>query len=104
MPSHAHPGHSAGESQTTRDHDTIRRWAEERGGKPASVKGTERHGEDAGLLRIDFPGYSGENSLEPITWDDFFQKFDEKRLAFLYQDKTKEGEQSRFFKLIASEP
>ncbi len=103
MAAHSTGGRHTGESKTTTDHNVIRRWAEERGGKPASVRGTERKGEEAGLLRIDFPGYSGENTLEPISWDDFFEKFDESGLAFLYQEQTKEGEPSRFFKFIANE-
>jgi len=90
----------AGESKVTTDHDTIRKWAEARDGKPATVKQTE-HGDGAGLLRIDFPGYSGKGSLEEITWDEFFTKFDEKHLAFLYQDTTSSGEESRFFKLVS---
>jgi len=44
------------------DHETIRRWVEERGGWPARVKGTGND-DDPGLLRIDFPGFSGEKSL-----------------------------------------
>ena len=35
-----------------------------------------------------------------IEWDDFFQTFDERKLAFLYQDKTKDGGTSRFFKFV----
>ena len=69
---------------------------EARGGWPASVKGTEERGEEAGLLRIDYPGYSGEGRLEKITWDEFFDKFDEEGLAFLYQNKRN----SRFSKLV----
>jgi hypothetical protein len=83
----------AGESKVTTDHDEIRRWVEERSGHPARVKGTD-------LLRIDYPGFSGEETLEPISWDEFFRVFDENRLAFLYQDKTKDGEISRFSKII----
>lgn len=89
----------ANESRTTTDHETIRKWVEARGGKPSAVKSTERNG-DVGLLRINFPGYGGEDSLEEISWDDFFAKFDEKHLAFLYQDQTSSGEQSRFFKFV----
>ena len=89
-----------GESKVTTDHKTIREWAESRGGKPATVKRTEKEGE-VGVLRIDFPGYRGESSLEEITWDEFFQKFDEKNLAFLYQEHTSSGEESRFFKLVS---
>ncbi|MDQ3856756.1 MAG: hypothetical protein M3281_10235 [Chloroflexota bacterium] len=91
----------AGESKTTRDHDTIRKWAEERGGKPATVRGTG-DGDDAGVLRIDFPGGSGDR-LEEISWEDFFQKFDESHLVFLYQEETKGGKESRFFKLVSEE-
>lgn len=42
---------AASESQTTTDHDEIRRWVEEHDGKPASVKDTERD-DEAGVLRI----------------------------------------------------
>ncbi len=90
----------ASESKTTTDHKAIQEWAEARGGKPSTVKSTEKDGE-AGVLRIDFPGYSGAGSLEEITWEEFFQKFDEKKLAFLYQEHTSSGEESRFFKLVS---
>ena len=86
-------------SNTTTDHDQIRKWVEERGGHPAKVKGTEK-GKSSGLLRIDYPGYSGENRLEEISWEEFFEGFEENELAFLYQEKTSDGELSRFSKLI----
>lgn len=87
------------EAQRTTDHDTIRRWVEERKGHPARVKGTGSD-DDAGLLRIDFPGYSGEQRLEEISWEEFFDKFDESDLAFLYQDRKGDGELSTFNKLV----
>jgi hypothetical protein len=87
------------EALNTVDHNTIRQWAEQRGGRPATVTATKTKG-DAGILRIDFPGYSGEETLEEISWDDFFMKFDESRLAFLYQETTDDGSPSRFCKLI----
>lgn len=90
----------AGESKTTTDHETIRHWAEQRGGKPAVVKGTE-DGEGGGLLRINFPG-GAEESLQDISWDDFFQTFDERSLVFLYQEQAADGKESRFFKFIDS--
>ena len=89
----------ATESKSTTNHDEIRKWAEARGGRPTTVKSTAK-GEAAGLLRIDFPGYSGADSLETILWDDFFKKFDEAGLKFLYQEKTKDGAESRFFKFV----
>ena len=87
------------ETKQTTDHDAIRRWAEARDGRPATVAGTESSGEDAGILRIDFPGGEGDR-LETIDWDEWFRTFDEEGLAFLYQDEVKSGEESRFFKLV----
>ncbi|MDB9526299.1 hypothetical protein PN498_09905 [Oscillatoria sp. CS-180] len=88
------------ESKTTTDHDTIKQWVESRNGFPATVKSTKEEGEP-GLLRIDFPDYSGEDSLERIEWDEFFDKFEESSLAFLYQEELKSGEESRFCKLVS---
>jgi hypothetical protein len=87
------------EAEVTTDHAAIRRWAESRGGRPASVRGTGRAGEDAGLLRIDFEPELAEG-LELVSWDDFFAKFDREKLAFLHQDKTADGSQSRFHKFV----
>lgn len=86
-------------SKQTTDHDEIRSWVEERGGQPAHVKTTGDDG-DVGLLRISFPGYDDEDddNLEPIGWDQFFEKFDEEKLSFLYQDRTADGELSTFNK------
>ena len=85
------------EAQQTTNHDEIRKWAEKRGGRPASVRGTEEGKEDAGILRIAF---TDDENLETIEWDEFFDKFEEEHLAFLYQDKTADGGESRFFKLV----
>lgn len=89
----------ASETKTTTDHDEIRRWVEEHDGTPASVKGTES-GDEAGVLRIDFPGGTGADRLEQISWHEWFKKFEESGLAFLYQERKADGEDSTFFKLI----
>ena len=89
-------------TNTTTNRTEIQNWVEERGGHPARVKGTENE-QSAGLLRIDYPGFSGEDTLEPITWEEFFTAFEENNLAFLYQEETKDGELSRFSKLVNRE-
>ena len=87
-------------SETTTDHDTIRKWIEARGGVPTVVKGTE--GEDGeGLLRVDFA--ERDEKLEEIPWEEFFATFEDRGLAFLHQDKTKDGSESRFFKFVKRE-
>ncbi|MFL6314006.1 MAG: hypothetical protein ACJ71W_18060 [Terriglobales bacterium] len=55
------------------------------------------------MIRLDFPGFSGEQSLEHIEWDEWLQKFDESGLALLVQDTTADGQQSNFNKLISRE-
>jgi len=89
----------ASKTNTTTDHDEIRRWVEEHDGKPASVRGTE-DGDEAGVLRIDFPGGAGEDQLEHVEWDEWFAKFDDSDLAFLYQERKADGEDSTFFKFV----
>lgn len=84
------------EAETTTDHATIRRWASERDGVPATVTGTG----DPGILRFDFPGGVGEDELTHIEWDEWFEKFDRENLALLYQDEKASGEPSTFFKLV----
>lgn len=86
---------------TTTNHDFIRQWVEERGGWPARVVGTGSEN-DAGLIRIDFPGFSGEGSLEQIEWDEWFEGFEANQLAFLHRDMDHGGgDLDRFNKLIS---
>jgi hypothetical protein len=88
-----HPG----ETLATRSHEVIQHWAEERGGTPATVPGTE-HEDHAGVLRLVFGGTEGKK-LEEIGWDEWFQPFDERQLVFLYQEHKSDGSQSNFFRL-----
>ena len=102
---------SISQSKTTTDHDETRQWAEARGGRPAVVKSTLGKGDDTGILRIDFSGCSGSGSLEEISWEEFFEKFDCEKLALVYQEArvrrravyTKESPLGRFASCNASE-
>lgn len=81
-------------SRVTIDHDEMKRWVESKGGCPASVKGTGR-GDDPGVLRIDFPGYRGVETLQRMSWNEWFKWFDKNKLAFVYDPDT------RFSKLVS---
>jgi hypothetical protein len=86
-----------GQTLVTRDHDVIRSWAEARGAVPATVEG-----QDAGrirVLRLDFPGYGGDR-LQPVSWDDWFAAFDARDLDVVYQEHTRDGAPSNFFRLV----
>ncbi|WP_423819319.1 hypothetical protein V5739_01080 [Salinimicrobium sp. TIG7-5_MAKvit] len=90
------------DSKTTKDHNTIKNWTEERDGKPAVVESTTNSSEGGGLLRINFPGYA-EDNLKNISWEEFFRIFDENNLQFLYQENTKDGGESKFFKFVSDD-
>lgn len=93
---------SQSNSHVLTDHDEILQWAEEREACPAKVKGTGSS-EDLGMIRIDFPKFGGKQALEPISWEEFFVKFDESGLALLVQEETASGERSNFNKLVKKE-
>jgi len=73
-------------SDTTTDHDTIRKWAEAKGGRPAAVKSTHS-GKDVGIIRIMFPDApnSEHDALVEISWDEFFEEFEKRELALVYE-------------------
>lgn len=73
-------------AEVTTDHDTIRTWAEAKGGKPAAMKRTHGGG-DVGIIRIMDPDnpQSEHDALVEISWAEFFRQFDESNLALLYE-------------------
>lgn len=75
------------DTRTTTDHEEIRRWAEERGGRPAAVVDAENKEIAAGGLRIDFPDYDSGEDLQEITWTEFFDRFEEENLTFIFQEE-----------------
>lgn len=91
------------QANATTDHTVIRRWAESRNGRPSVVKSTKAksksRGQSGGLLRIDFN--TPEESLDDVSWDEFFETFDQNNLAFLYQEETASGRKSRFNKFVS---
>jgi hypothetical protein len=91
-------------SYTTTDHDVIKAWAEARGARPAVVESTESS-DGSGVLRLEFPDAPGGSSdrLEEVDWDRFFKVFDDRKLAFVYQEKTADGSISRFHKFVRRE-
>lgn len=80
-------------SEVTQDHQKIKNWITQHGGKPAVVEGTQ--GDGAGVLRVKFD--DNQDDLAELDWQDFFATFDESNLAFLYQSEPKN---SRFFKFV----
>jgi hypothetical protein len=92
------------QTKVTTDHATIQRWAKARGGRPAAVSKTHK-GNETGIIRIEFPDAPNarDAALEEISWDEFFEKFEDSKLALLYQEETSEGARSNFNKLVSRE-
>ena len=94
-------------ARRTTDHDEIRRWAEARNGKPARILRLANAPNDDVALRIDFPEAEEDEDededadREELSWDEFFEQFDEKRLAFVYYEDSVAGEPSRFNELVS---
>ena len=87
-------------SHVLTDHETIRRWAEARGAKPARVnpgrEATLSYTDDPICLQI--PGASADGVCELITWHEWFRKFDEHDLALLIENAHRQP--STFNRLV----
>jgi hypothetical protein len=64
---------------------------------PATVAGTEHDGH-LGVLRLDFPGYTGDR-LREVSWDEWLATFERRRLDFIYQERQADGKRSNVFRL-----
>lgn len=74
---------------STTDHEVIRKWVEDRGGWPAK------------FLRIYFHAYAVRGAFPRVQWEEFFRTFEERQLAFLYQDHAANGRRSFFCRLVS---
>lgn len=80
--------------KVTTDHEEIRQWVEDHDGRPAAV--SDPNGSTNRAVKIFFPDQYVSDPIEEITWDEFFNKFEEEDLAFMYQD----DDDSRFFRIV----
>ena len=76
-------------AEMTTNHETIRKWAEKKGGKPAAVARTHQGG-DVGIVRIMFPDapQSEHQALTEISWEEFFREFEQRKLALIYEEDS----------------
>lgn len=88
----------AGRSLVTTNHDVIKRWAQARQAKPATIRNTDRDNRP-GVLRLEFPGFQSSPNMVGVTWNQWFRTFDERQLNFVYQERLRNGQPSNFFLL-----
>jgi hypothetical protein len=77
----------------TWNHQEIKKWAEKHNGKPAVFDDPNALGDKLGI-RIDFKGKRDERYMSVdvktrlVTWKRFFEIFDRRNLAFVYNEKN----------------
>jgi hypothetical protein len=82
----------------TKDHDTIRRWADDHHATPATAPDPE--GSGLSVLRLDFRVGVDIEELTPIAWNEWFAAFDERGLTFAYEEGTRpDGSRTNNFHL-----
>jgi hypothetical protein len=89
---------------TTVDHARIRDWVKSRKGHPAMAHTQTIMGPASKLLRIDFAGWPTDPCFHSISWEEFFESFENAKLAFVYRGMKESGEPSHFCEFTARQP
>lgn len=75
--------------QTTAEHALVRKLIEDRKGYPAHLESSESQG-DSGLLQVGLTNEDEQENLKELSWEQFFEEFEEKDLAFAYREGGEE--------------
>ncbi len=78
------------DTKVTTDHEQIRMWAVQHNAHPEIIENVDAQAEHP-VLRLEFPGEGEEDLSENrsphrVSWEEFFQKFEDLKLAFEYED------------------
>lgn len=99
------PFRGATQVVVTRDHELIKQWADKRQAMPAtgeetgSGPATFKVNDGGAGIRFNFPGVG---SFRPITWDEWFQNFDQHGCAFVH-DGSPSGPLSHSYRIVKAE-
>lgn len=86
------------ETRTTTDHGTIRNWIESNDLAVARTAETDRSRSDG--LTIVTEGRS-DDSIKEVTWDEFFETFEDEGLAFTYRTETMGPEEQLYYEFVS---
>ena len=87
----------------TRDHQAIRQWAARTGAVPAEVKPRKFDGEPSILYFLfGSAAKNGTPEIRPISWEDFFARFDLLDLSMVYDQTSSQFEIVRLEKSSAN--
>ena len=77
----------------TIEHEQIRNWAESRGARPVIREATG----DGPAPSIRFPE---EDNGKEVSWSEWLHCFENGQWAFIWEDRTPDGQVSRFWRLV----
>lgn len=81
-------------TRATTDHREIRRWMESLGASPAVIE----PGATADIW-IELPGSRADGTRD-VSWSEFFERFEQGKLALVYQERSARGRKSGFHRLV----
>jgi hypothetical protein len=83
------------EHKVTTKHEEIKSWAEKHKAVPELIDDIDSTGDIIGI-RLEFPGHKDdfimdETKHRKVTWEDWFERFEEMKLAFVYEENKKDN-------------
>lgn len=85
------------ETRRTTDHGTIRNWLESNDLAVARTAETDRS--RSGGLTVVTEGRT-DDSIKEVTWDEFFETFEDEGLAFVYRTETMGPEKQLYYEFV----
>lgn len=90
----------SGKQYYTKDHFIIQDWADYRYGHPARIVDSDIDSYYRGGLMIHFEDDEPDINIQDISWDEFFNIFDEHNLVFLFSRQKPNGNLSYFYHFL----
>ena len=84
------------QGKATTDPSLIKKWAEARRATPAVIRKFTSDGMEM-VLSFLFPDINIDEVVTRLSWEEFFEKFNQQRLVFVYEDSDRNQKASRYF-------
>jgi hypothetical protein len=73
------------QGKVTTDRKVIEKWIKSRNGWPAIKRQITSNGVEV-ILSIVFPDSEAVDIIRMLSWDEFFEKFNQQKLVFVYEE------------------
>jgi hypothetical protein len=84
------------QGKATTDPVLIKKWAEVRHASPAVVRRFTGDGTEL-ILSFSFSDNGADEVVHSLSWEEFFEKFNQQRLVFVYDDNDLTQNANRYF-------